>query len=123
VNGQASYDMPTDLEAGETYKVTARYNGRRLYKASQDAEYVTVRNDEVAGSDESRGDNGGSGGDNGGSANRSGPSEGEVMGAEGNDGMLPSVGSDATTQIAALAGLGLLGAGVALMLYRRRVRG
>ena len=125
VNGQASYSMPTDLRAGQTYRVTARYNGRRLYKPSQDTEYVTVRSDEVAGSENSRGAQGGDGDnddDKGGSANRSGPTEGQVKGAEGNEGVLPSTGSDATTQLVALTGLGLLGAGAALMLYRRRVR-
>jgi LPXTG-motif cell wall-anchored protein len=125
VGGKASYAMPRDLKAGKTYKVTARYNGKRFWKPSRDTAYVTVRKqarDEVRGSEGNRGDesrDGGSGSDNGGSANRTAPSQGEVQGAEG---ALPSVGADSSTTIIGLLGFGLLAAGgLALIVRRRRV--
>jgi LPXTG-motif cell wall-anchored protein len=125
VQGRASYSMPRDLKAGKTYRVTARYNGKRIWKPSKDTEYVKVRKarGEVAGSegerDESR-DGSGSGTDDG-SANRSAPTQGEVQGAEA-EGALPNVGSDTSTTVAALLGLGLLAAGgLALVMRRRRV--
>lgn len=122
--GTASYSMPTDLKAGKTYKVTARYNGKRIWRPSKDTEYVEVRktSDEVAGAEGGRDNSrdGSGAGTNNGSANRSAPTQGEVQGAEA-EGALPSVGSDASTTLAALLGAGLLVAGgVALVMHRRR---
>jgi LPXTG-motif cell wall-anchored protein len=115
VNGEASYEMPRDLEAGKRYRVTARYNGTPVYRPSNDAEWVKVTNGQVAGNEgeqhRDRDDDGaGSGKGNGGG----------VAGTQ--EGTLPSVGADSTTQIYALAGLGLLGAGVAALLLHRRRR-
>jgi LPXTG-motif cell wall-anchored protein len=101
VDGEASYEMPRDLEAGKRYKVTARYNGTPVYRPSNDAEWVTVTDGQVAGEQ--------------GQAGRDG-------GVETQEGTLPSVGTDSTTQVYALAGLGLLGAGAAALLLHRRRR-
>lgn len=99
VAGEASYETPTDLRAGRTYKVSARYNGGGVYRPSSAAAYITVRGDgEVAG----REGEGGAGGD--------------VQRA----GALPSVGADSTSTLYALGGLGLLGAGAATLLVHRR---
>jgi LPXTG-motif cell wall-anchored protein len=100
VDGEASYEMPRDLEAGKRYKVTARYNGTPVYRPSGDAEWVTVTDGAVAGEQ--------------GQAGRDG--------VETQEGTLPSVGADSSTQVYALAGLGLLGAGAAALLLHRRRR-
>ncbi len=114
VNGRVSFAMPRHLKPGRTYRVTARYNGKRIWKHSRDTAYVTVKKrggGQVLGEEESRND---------GSANRGAPSDG----GNASEGGLPSVGADSTTQLYALGGLGLLAAGAfSLLLYRRRVRG
>jgi LPXTG-motif cell wall-anchored protein len=105
VDGEASYEMPRDLEAGKRYKVTARYNGTPVYRPSNDTEWVTVSDGEVAGEQGEAGRDGGGG-----------------VAPDQQEGTLPSVGSDSTTQLYALAGLGLLGAGAAALLLHRRRR-
>lgn len=117
VNGTATYQMPTDLKAGRTYKVTARYNGQGVWKPSSDTAYVTVSDDSVAGEEGSR--------DGEGSANRPGTGgNGEVQGVDESAGALPSVGSEENTLLYTLLGLGLLGAGaVTLLMLRRRAQG
>jgi LPXTG-motif cell wall-anchored protein len=100
VDGEASYEMPRDMEAGKRYKVTARYNGTPVYRPSGDAEWVTVSDGQVAGEQGEAGRDGG----------------------ETQEGTLPNVGADSTTQLYALAGLGLLGAGAAALLLHRRRR-
>jgi hypothetical protein len=117
VDGRASYEMPTDLEAGKRYKVTARYNGKGVWKPSKDTAYVTVTDDTVAGEEGSR--------DGEGSANRPGTGgDGEIQGVDESAGALPSVGSEENTLLYTLLGLGLLGAGaVTLLMLRRRAQG
>jgi LPXTG-motif cell wall-anchored protein len=113
VDGEASYEMPTDLQAGKRYKVTARYNGTPVYRPSNDAEWVTVTDSGVAGNEGERDrdrDGEGAGSGNGGG----------VAGTQ--EGALPNVGADSTTQLYALVGLGLLGAGAAALLLHRRRR-
>lgn len=127
VNGEASWQTPTDLAAGRTYRVTARYNGttgggtamgaesggvasvislvssssRAGYKPSSDTAYLTVAAGDV---ESSEGD--------------------EAMAASAGDSTsgLPSVGQDSTTQVAAVAGAAMLAVG-GFLLYRRRARG
>jgi LPXTG-motif cell wall-anchored protein len=111
VNGEASYEMPRDLEAGKRYRVMARYNGSPVYRPSNDAEWVTVTDSGVAGEEGQQGrDRDDAGGGNG----------GDVAGTQ--EGTLPSVGADSTTQVIALGGLALLAAGAAAMLLHRRRR-
>jgi len=111
VDGEASYEMPTDLRAGRTYRVMARYNGKAVYRPSHDATHVTVTEDgQVAGEEGERSDSGGS-------ANRP-ATGGDVLGEQ--TGVLPNVGSDAATTVVALGGLGLLAAGAAALVMRRR---
>ena len=116
--GTATYQMPTDLKAGRTYKVTARYNGKGVWKPSMDTAYVTVTDDDtVAGEEGSR--------DGEGSANRPGTGgDGEIQGVDESAGALPSVGSEENTLLYTLLGLGLLGAGgFTLLMLRRRAQG
>ena len=117
VNGTATYEMPTDLKAGKTYKVTARYNEQGVWKPSSDSAYVTVTDDTVAGEEGSRDGEGG--------ANRPGTGgDGEIQGVDESAGALPSVGSEENTLLYTLLGLGLLGAGAAtLLMLRRRAQG
>jgi LPXTG-motif cell wall-anchored protein len=118
LNGTATYEMPTDLKAGRTYKVTARYNGKGVWKPSMDTAYVTVTDDDtVAGEEGSRDGEGG--------ANRPGTGgDGEVQGVDESEGALPSVGSEENTLLYTLLGLGLLGAGAfTLLMLRRRAQG
>jgi len=117
VNGTATYQMPTDLKAGKTYKVTASYNQQGVWKPSRDSAYVTVSDDSVAGEEGSRDGEGG--------ANRSGAGgDGEVQGVDDSAGALPNVGSEENTLLYTLLGLGLLGAGAfTLLMLRRRAQG
>lgn len=117
VNGTATYEMPTDLKAGRTYKVTARYNAQGVWKPSSDSAYVTVTDDTVAGEEGSRDGEGG--------ANRPGTGgDGEIQGVDESAGALPSVGSEENTLLYTLLGLGLLGAGAfTLLMLRRRAQG
>ena len=125
-NGTATFNMPTDLAPGKTYKVAAHYNGDGVYKESSDTAYVTVEkkrgNGQVKGSEGSQsGNNGGAGGtgENGGGKGRTAPTTGIV--GEDTSGGLPGVGSDSGTMLYGLGGLVLLGAGgFALALNRRR---
>ncbi len=126
-DGTASWDLPTDLQPGATYNVTARYNGAGVYKPSSDTARVTVENKrgngQVKGSEGSQGgNNGGAGGtgENGGGKGRTAPTTGGLVG-EDTSGGLPGVGSDSGTMLYGLGGLVLLGAGgFALALNRRR---
>jgi LPXTG-motif cell wall-anchored protein len=114
VNGEASYELPGDLEGGRTYQVTARYNGQPIYRPSRDSERLVVQRDgSVAGEEGERGSGQG--------ANRPGADGGDA-GPATQEGALPSVGAEAGTSVYALAGLGLLGAGAAALLLHRRRR-
>ena len=106
VNGQADFAIPTNLQPG-TYKVTARYNGK-LYQSSGDTEYLTVTNDEVAGSSSS--------------ANRPGAAAADASGDLPADasGDLPATGSDGNTVLFGLIGLGLVGLGAFNLIGHRR---
>jgi hypothetical protein len=119
VNGRVSFAMPRHLKAGRTYRVTARYNGKRIWKPSRDTAFVTVKKrggGQVLGEEGSR--------NGGGSANRGAPTDGGAVAGSEAQGGLPGVGADSTTQLYALGGLGLLAAGAfSLLMYRRRVRG
>jgi LPXTG-motif cell wall-anchored protein len=112
-NGHASYTLPSDLAAGKTYTVTARYNGKGQYKPSSDETQVTVVKGGSGGSggggDE--GDNGANGGGTGGS--------GGGAGAPGS-GDLPATGSDSNSVVFTLVGMGLLGLGAFSLIGRRR---
>ncbi|HEX6246577.1 MAG TPA: Ig-like domain-containing protein [Nocardioidaceae bacterium] len=104
VNGEAVWELPTDLAPGRTYKVTARYNGAGQYRTSLDTAYVTVADGDVAGAE----------GDDDGAAARPATVAGDAAG-------LPNVGADASTTAAAVAGVALVAGGAfSLAMYRRR---
>lgn len=124
-DGRATKSLPTrNLRANRTYTVRASYNGTDRFKKSNDADYFTVKKrskgrGEVAGVDESRGDdnNGAGAADNDG-ANRP-PA---VAGAEADAAAgLGDTGADTNLGLYGLIGLGLLGAG-GLTIVARRLR-
>ena len=134
--GTADWSMPTDLQAGKTYQVTAQSNGNGVYKPSSGSTYVTVRskpNGQTNGNGSGNGSSGGAGGSgenggNGGGKSRPGAvlgttQTGGTSGGTSTGGGLPGTGSDASTTLYGLGGLVLLGAGgAALAINRRRSR-
>lgn len=120
--GRATWVLPRDLEPG-TYTVRAHYNGSDRYQESGDTAQLTVKkqrgNGDVAGEEgfgDQQGDGNGSGGADG--ANRPGTNS-DIAGVQG----LGDTGADSATTLYGLLGLGLLGAGGALLALRRRARG
>jgi len=114
-NGHASYTLPSDLAAGKTYQVSARYNGKGVYKSSSDSTQVTVL----------KGGSGGAGGGGDEGANRPGTGAGGSGGGAGTSGSdisgaLPATGTDGSTVVFTLVGLGLLGLGAFSLIGRRR---
>ena len=104
----ASYSMPTDLRAGRTYEVTARYNGAKCFRPSSDTASVAVESQAVAPSPGPGGPGGGGG--------PVPPAAAPMVGAH-----LPSVGSDEGLLLYGAGGLVLLGAGgIVLGRHRRR---
>jgi len=106
-SGQASQALPTDLRAGRTYQVRARYNGDNTgpdcYRKSGDSTHFRVE---------------GNGGGISGEEGSGGPGQ-PGTGA----GVLGDTGAAENTELYGLLGLGLVGlGGLGLVINRRRAR-
>lgn len=123
-DGRASHALPRYLRANRTYRVVAVYNGNKLFKKSSDEAYFTVKKrggGQVAGVEGSRGDNDENGAANGGSDNGAGANRAATVAGVATG--LGDTGAESNTELYALAGLGLLGAGgAAIAVNRRRSR-
>ena len=123
-DGRAAKSLPTrNLRPNRTYKVVAVYNGTDRFKKSNDEDYFTVKKrtkgrGEVAGVEESRGDDNGAGAADNDGANRPPAVAGvEADAAAG----LGDTGAGSNLGLYGLVGLGLLGAG-GLTIVARRLR-
>jgi hypothetical protein len=123
-DGRATKSLPTrNLRANRTYTVRAVYNGTDRFKKSNDADYFTVkkrknRRGQVAGVEESRGNDNGAGAADNDGANRP-PA---VAGVESDAAAgLGDTGAGSNLGLYGLVGLGLLGAG-GLTIVARRLR-